>query len=107
MSRGGPALIWTPIDTAGNARNLSIAVVGSGLAACANVIGPIESHYVWEGAMHSGEEYGVLFKLEARTLDQAVALVSDLHPYDVPVVIGWLADAAAPATLSFLSNGLV
>ncbi|MFN6935136.1 MAG: divalent-cation tolerance protein CutA [Tsuneonella sp.] len=107
MSLGGPALIWTPIDTAEAARNLSIAVVGSGLAACANVIGPIQSHYVWEGAMQSNEEYGVLFKLDARTLDQAVALVSDLHPYDVPVVIGWLADAAPPATLSFLSNGLV
>lgn len=106
MSGGAPALIWTPIDTAENARNLAVAVVGSGLAACANVIGPIESHYVWQGEMQSSEEYGVLFKLDARTLDAAVALVGDLHVYEVPVVIGWLADKATPATLAFLANGL-
>ena len=104
MSGGGPALIWTPVDTAENARNLSVAVVGSGLAACANVIGPIESHFVWQGAMQSSEEYGVLFKLDARTLDAAVALVDELHVYDVPVVIGWLADCAPPATLAFLAG---
>ena len=80
MSNGGPALIWTPVDSAENARNLSIAVVGAGLAACANVIGPIESHYVWQGAMQSSEEYGVLFKLDARTLDQAVAMVTGCSP---------------------------
>ena len=107
MNRAGPALIWTPIDTAENARNLAIAVVGSGFAACANVIGPIESHYVMQGAMHSSEEYGVLIKLDARTLDAAVALVEDLHTYEVPVVIGWLAESAPPATLAFLANGLV
>ena len=101
---GGPALIWTPIDTADNARNLATAVVGSGLAACANVIGPIESLFVWQGAMQSATEYGVLFKLDARTLDAAVALVEDLHTYDVPVVIGWLADRAPPETLAFLAG---
>jgi periplasmic divalent cation tolerance protein len=106
MSGGTPALIWTPIDTAENARNLAIAVVGSGMAACANVLGPIESHFQWQGAMQTSVEYGVLFKLDARTLDPAVAMVEDLHPYDVPVVIGWLAEAAPPATLAFLANGL-
>ena len=103
---GGAALIWTPIDTAANARNLATAVVGSGLAACANVIGPIESHFVWQGELQSAEEHGVLFKLDARTLDAAVSLVEELHPYDVPVVIGWRAESAPPATLAFLANGL-
>lgn len=106
MSVGAPALIWTPIDTAENARNLAIAVVGSGLAACANVIGPIESHYHWQGTMQSSEEYGVLFKLDARTLDAAIATIEDLHTYEVPVVVGWLAERAPPATLAFLANGL-
>jgi periplasmic divalent cation tolerance protein len=106
MSAGTPALIWTPIDTPENARNLATGVVGSGLAACANIVGPIESHYVWQGAMQSSEEYGVLFKLDARTLDAAVAMVEDLHTYEVPVVVGWLAESAPPATLAFLANGL-
>ncbi|ANY19045.1 Divalent-cation tolerance protein CutA [Tsuneonella dongtanensis] len=106
MSLGAPALIWTPVDTAENARNLAISIVGSGLAACANVIGPIESHFVWKGAMQRSEEYGVLIKLDARTLDAAVAMVEELHVYDVPVVIGWRADSAPPATLAFLAYGL-
>jgi periplasmic divalent cation tolerance protein len=106
MSVGTPALIWTPIDTMENARNLAISVVGSGLAACANIVGPIESHFVWQGAMQSSEEYGVVFKLDARTLDMAISAIEDLHTYDVPVVIGWLAESAPPATLAFLANGL-
>ena len=58
------------------ARAIAGALLDERLVACANIIGPIESHFVWQGEMQTSEEYGVLFKLDARTLDHAVALVT-------------------------------
>lgn len=104
MSASRAALIWSPVDTADNARSLAGAVVEAGMASCANVLGPIESFFRWQGAMQTSAEYGVLFKLDARSLDAAVSYVESVHPYDTPVLIGWLADSAPPATLAFLSG---
>jgi len=44
----------------------------------------------------------MLCKTTAATLDAAVAKLAEIHPYDCPAIVGWRADAAAPATLAWL-----
>ena len=36
--------------------------------------------------------------------EESAAAVADLHPYDVPAVVGWRCDAAAPATAEWLAG---
>lgn len=82
------------------------AVLSEKLVACANILPPMRSLYLWEGRLEESAECGVLFKTTALLLDSAVSRIAALHPYETPVVIGWLADAAAPATLQWLQDSL-
>ena len=69
------------------ARTLARTVVEERLAACANLLGEIESIYWWEGAVQQEGEVGVLLKTtEERVADLTGRLVA-LHPYECPCVV--------------------
>lgn len=101
-AQDGAALIWCPFPDRAVARTIAGQLLDEGLVACANIIGEVESHFVWQGARDSGSETGVLFKTAAGRLDAAIARLGKLHPYDTPAIVGWRCDAAHPATLTWL-----
>ena len=100
----GAALVWCPYPDAESARAAAGVLLDEGLIACANILGAIESHFVWGGARASGGEVGVLFKTTAERLDDVVERLGALHPYDTPAIIGWHVDGARPATLAWLAG---
>ncbi len=102
--RDGAALIWCPFPDRETARAIAGQLLGEGLIGCANIIGTIESLFVWQGERDSAVETGVLFKTSADRLDAAVERLGKLHPYDTPAILGWRADAALPATLRWLGS---
>lgn len=97
------ALVWCPFPDAESARLIAGQLLDEGLIACANILGSIESHFVWEGARMSGSETAVLFKTTSRLLDGVVARLGALHPYDTPAIIGWHCDTVHPATGAWLA----
>lgn len=97
------ALVWCPFPDADSARQIAGQLLDEGLIACANILGSIESHFVWEGARSSGNETAVLFKTTQDRLAEVVARLGALHPYDTPAIIGWHCDAAHPATTAWLA----
>ena len=99
----GAALVWCPFPDADSARAAAAALLDDRLIACANIMGAIESHFVWDGARGSGSEVGVLFKTTADSLEDCVNRLGTLHPYDTPAIIGWRCDAAHPASLAWLA----
>lgn len=106
MEQAGPAmaaLIWCPFPDPESARSIAGQLLDARLIACANILGAVESHYVWVGARASSTETAVLFKTTAGLLDICVAQLGLLHPYDTPAIIGWRCDAAHPATLAWLA----
>ncbi len=67
-------------DGAGFARDL----VEERLAACVNLLAPMESIYRWEGTIETESERQLVIKTSR---DRVVALwdrVRELHPYDMP-----------------------
>ncbi|MCZ8137016.1 MAG: divalent-cation tolerance protein CutA [Porphyrobacter sp.] len=100
----GAALIWCPFPDRETARAIAGQLLEEGLVACANIIGEVESLFVWQGARDSASETGVLFKTTAARLDAAVERLGKLHPYDTPAILGWHADAAWPATRAWLGS---
>ena len=97
------ALAWCPFPDPESARAAIGILLDEGLIACANIIGTVESHLIWEGARASGAETAVLFKTTAALLPDCVARLGSVHPYDTPAIIGWRCDAAHPATLAWLA----
>jgi periplasmic divalent cation tolerance protein len=81
------------------ARALGKAAVEARLVACANVTGPVESLFHWQGKVETEEEWQLACKTHAGVLDDLIALLRDRHSYDLPVItwaaVGAEADAAA------------
>jgi periplasmic divalent cation tolerance protein len=102
MKAEGPALIWCPFADAASAEAAAAQLLDEGLVACANLLPGVRSLYVWHGERGEAEECAVLFKTDAALLDRATARLAEVHPYDEAAVIGWRADAAAPATVTWL-----
>lgn len=98
------ALIWCPFPDLETARAIAGQMLDAKLVACANILGPIESHFLWQGERGSASETGVLFKTTAALLSDAVERLGKLHPYDTPAIAGWRVDAAFPATIAWLAG---
>ncbi len=66
------------------ARKLAKAALESHLAACANLVPKIESHYWWQGRLESSSEVLVIFKTTGARVKELEACVLKNHPYDTP-----------------------
>lgn len=97
------ALIWCPFPDRETARSISGTLLDEGLIACANLIGPIESLFIWEGERGEAAEFGALMKTDARLLEAATERLGVLHPYDIPAIMGWRCDAVPQAASEWLA----
>ena len=66
------------------ARSLAKAALEARLAACANLVPKIESHYWWQGKIESGAEVLIIFKTRKSRLGELEKLIIYKHPYDTP-----------------------
>jgi periplasmic divalent cation tolerance protein len=66
------------------ARRLARAALRDRLAACANLVPGLESHYWWQGKIESSREVLLLFKTRAHLLRKLERLLLAEHPYDTP-----------------------
>jgi periplasmic divalent cation tolerance protein len=78
------ALVLVTTPDRKSARRLARAALKERLVACANLVGPIESHYWWKGKIDKASETLVLFKTTSSNLPVLEKLVIDQHPYDTP-----------------------
>ncbi|MBA4164047.1 MAG: divalent-cation tolerance protein CutA [Erythrobacter sp.] len=100
------ALIYCPFPDRDTARAVAATLIEERMVACANILGQVESLFVWQGAMGKAEEIAVLFKTDATVLEDAIARLGALHPYDTPAITGWRCDAAHPETARWLASEL-
>ena len=69
------------------ARMVAKAVLKKHLAACANIVPKIESHYWWQGQLESSAEVLIILKSTKGRLAALESAVLENHPYDTPEVI--------------------
>lgn len=58
------------------------------LVACVNIAGRIRSLYHWQGTVARESESLLLMKTRAEKFDELSRRVKELHPYEVPEIIG-------------------
>ena len=88
--------VWVTVPRRPLAVKLSRLAVESGLAACAQVEGPLRSHYTWEGRVQAEDEYRLTFKFAAAKARDLETWVHARHPYAVPQWLVVQADHASP-----------
>lgn len=74
-----------------SARTLAQAALKQRLAACANLVPRIESHYHWQGKITSSAEVLLVLKTQKTRLAALEKLVLAKHPYDTPEFLVLLA----------------
>jgi periplasmic divalent cation tolerance protein len=88
------------------ARKLAAAALSGRLAACANLVPKIESHYWWKGQLESSSEVLVLFKTTKKKLGELERCVVKIHPYDTPEFITVSLDHGSEKYLGWIDSSL-
>lgn len=77
-------IAWTATANREDADRLAKGAVETHLAACAQVEGPVTSHYHWEGKLEQTVEFRICFKYLPANASQLGNWVHKHHPYAIP-----------------------
>jgi len=88
------------------ARKIAKAVLKSRLAACANIVRGIESHYWWNGKLESSAELLMILKSTKSKLAALESTVVANHPYDTPEVISLSLSSSNQKYLKWLTDSV-
>jgi periplasmic divalent cation tolerance protein len=78
-------LVFTTLPPdAGDSAAFARSLVDERLAACVNLLPPMESVYRWEGKIERETERQVIIKTTRQRTGELWERVRELHPYEVP-----------------------
>lgn len=78
------------LTTAGSeeeAERIASTLVEQRLAACVQVVGPVASHYRWQGKLEQEREWQCLAKTEAGLYERVEAAIRAVHSYEEPEIL--------------------
>ena len=109
MSGTGRVQVSTTAPSGEVADAIASMLVERRLAACVQIVGPIRSHYRWEGQVEHDVEWLCLAKTSAALVEALTQAILASHPYDEPEVVAtpivggsegylrWIGDEVGPA----------
>lgn len=90
--RGKVCWVYVTAPDRAEARRIARAMVQERLAACANILGTIDSVYRWQGKIEEGKEVALVLKTTYPRFPALCKRIVDLHSYECPCI------EALPAT---------
>jgi len=69
------------------AKLIAKTVVKERLAACANVLGAIDSVYWWQGRVCEDSETALVLKTSAERKVELISRIRELHTYECPCIV--------------------
>jgi len=84
MSETQHVVVLTTLPADADAAAFAHALVEERLAACVNLLPPMDSIYRWEGAVQQDPERQLVIKTSRERVSDLHDRILVLHPYDVP-----------------------
>jgi periplasmic divalent cation tolerance protein len=97
------------LSTAANteeARLIADALVERRLAACVNMLGPMQSIYRWKDEVEESQEILLLIKTTAELFPRLRDELKQLHSYEVPECISIDIEDGLPAYLEWIAESV-
>ena len=99
-------IILTTTASREEAQKIARSLVERKLAACVNIVGPIESIYRWKGAMEASEEFLLIIKTTAAAYERVRDLIRLLHSYELPECIQLSIEDGLPNYLEWIGESV-
>jgi len=96
--------VVTTAASADEARRIATALVEERLAACVQIVGPIESIYRWQGKVETAAELQCWIKTRRQHYALLEAAIRRLHSYEVPEILAVPIVAGSEAYLKWLTD---
>lgn len=80
-------LVVTTIDDREKASEWAAELIQKRLAACVQIVGPVESVYEWESKLVHDTEWQLQIKTSSNLQAKVVNWIQDRHPYEIPEII--------------------
>ncbi|HID25697.1 MAG TPA: divalent-cation tolerance protein CutA [Thermoplasmata archaeon] len=80
-------LIYSTCGGREDAERIERELVKNRLAGCVNILPKIHSIYWWKDKVEEDEEVAFLTKTTKERVDDVVAKIKELHPYELPAIV--------------------
>jgi len=95
MQSASAVVVLTTLGAVTDAVELARTLVEEGLAACVNVLPPMQSVYRWKGAVEVDTEQQLVVKTTTARVAALEARLRALHPYELPEFLVLTAEGSA------------
>ncbi len=99
--------VMTTTETKEQAQKIAQHLVTEKLAACVQILGPINSIYRWKGKVENTQEWLCLIKTQDDLYNKVEAAIKSLHPYETPEIIAVPIIKGSKEYLSWLEDELL
>jgi periplasmic divalent cation tolerance protein len=86
-TRENCVVVLVTASSKAEAHRIASVVLSNRLAACANLVKGVESHYWWNGKLESASEYLLVMKTTRTRFGRLAAAVKKAHSYQTPEII--------------------
>lgn len=83
---------------------ISRTLVGRRLAACVQVVGPVESRFWWKGDVTVAQEWLCVAKTTAARYAAVEGVIRELHSYELPEIVAVPVAAGSEAYLAWVQR---
>jgi periplasmic divalent cation tolerance protein len=90
---GDLVLVLSTFPNTEEAGNAARTLVSECLCACVNIVPGVQSVYRWREEIISNGEVLCVIKTQRERHQELIARLGELHPYDVPEIVSFGADA--------------
>lgn len=101
-----PTIVLVTASSIEEARKIADALLDAKLAACANIIPGLESHYWWQGKKETATEFLLLIKTSLGQFEAVSEMVKKYHSYECPEIVALAPEAVSPAYLQWWGGEL-
>lgn len=98
-----PIVVLITVPSKDMGKQIARTLLEQKLAACVNIISPIDSMYTWEGKICTDEEVLLVVKSRAELFEnQLVPAIQAIHTYQVPEIIAFPIKMGAKSYLDWI-----
>jgi periplasmic divalent cation tolerance protein len=97
-------LVVTTSDDKERLQTIGRRLVEQRLAACAQISGPIESHYAWKGKVETASEWVCTVKTTRDAWPRVCSAIQESHNYETPEIVSLTIEDGSAAYLRWISD---